>query len=125
MTFCCVYNCSKNSDYHSSTGVHFHVFPGHIKLQTRFRSWINYYKRKNINPGNESRVCSKHFTTENYNQSDLLQRKLMHNSKIKIKLLPNAVPTDPHNLSHISASDSNSYPNKREKRYMSKNKKYI
>lgn len=40
-------------------------------------------------------------------------------------MLPNTVPTVPHNLFYSSAFESNSYFNEREKRYMSKRQKFI
>lgn len=119
MTLCSVFNCNERSEKQSSSGVHFHVFPCRSKSPTRFRSWVNYCKRKNFNPGNGARICSKHFKSEDY-QSDLLRQQLMPNIKVKVKLNANAVPTVPQNIPSTSNSLNLS---EREKRKRSKEKK--
>lgn len=119
MTLCSVFNCNERSEKQSSSGVHFHVFPCRSKSPTRFRSWVNYCKRKNFNPGNGARICSMHFKSEDYNQSDLLRQQLMPNIKVKVKLNANAVPTVPQNIPFTSNLSE------REKRKRSKEKKQI
>jgi len=123
MTLCSVFNCNERSEKQSSSGVHFHVFPCRSKSPTRFRSWVNYCKRKNFNPGNGARICSKHFKSEDYNQSDLLRQQLMPNIKVKVKLNANAVPTVPQNIPCSTSNSSNL--SEREKRKRKKEKKEI
>lgn len=96
------------------------MFPCQSKSSTRFRSWVNYCKRKSFNPGNSARICSKHFKSED--QSDLIRQKLMPNIKVKVKLNANAVPMVPQNIPSTSNSSNLS---KREKRQRLKEKKQI
>ncbi|KAF0709150.1 Uncharacterized protein FWK35_00034559, partial [Aphis craccivora] len=117
MTLCSVFNCNEKSEKQSSSGVHFHVFPCRSKSPTRFRIWVNYCKRKNFNPGNGARICSKHFKSTDYNQSDLLRQKLMPNIKVKIKHNANDVPMVPQN---IPSTSNPSNLSEREKRQSSK-----
>ncbi|VVC34713.1 Hypothetical protein CINCED_3A014613 [Cinara cedri] len=72
------------------------------KSPTRFRSRINYCKRKNFNPGKGAKICSKHFKLKDYNQSHLLRQQLMPNIKVKVKLNGNVVPTVPQNIPSTS-----------------------
>ncbi|CAI6374479.1 unnamed protein product [Macrosiphum euphorbiae] len=122
MTLCSVFNCNERSEKQSSSGVHFHVFPCHSKSPTRFRSWVNYCKRKNFNPGYSARICSKHFKSEDYNQSDLLRQQLMPNIKVKVKLNTNAVPTVFQNIPCSTSNSSNSSEREKRKR---KKRNYI
>lgn len=66
-----------------------------------------------------ARICSKHFKSEDYNQSDLLRQQLMPNIKVKVKLNANAVPMVPQNIPFTSNLSE------REKRKRSKEKKQI
>lgn len=89
MTLCCVYGCSS----YSGKNVQFFSFPRKDKHHGTFKKWVSFCKRKNFVPSSGTRICSKHFRTEDMNQSDLLRKQLMPNENIRIRLNVDAVPT--------------------------------
>ncbi|XP_025424708.1 uncharacterized protein LOC112693733 [Sipha flava] len=89
MTLCCVYGCSS----YSGKNVQFFSFPRKDKHPGTFKKWVSFCKRKNFVPSSGTRICSKHFRTEDMNQSDLLRKQLMPNENIRIRLNVDAAPT--------------------------------
>lgn len=89
MTLCCVYGCL----LYSNKNVQFFSFPRKDKHPGTFKKWVSFCKRKTFVPCPGTRICSKHFRTEDMNQSDLLRKQLMPNENIRILLNVDAVPT--------------------------------
>jgi len=63
------------------------------KSPNRHKKWIDFCKRKNFKPSKNSRLCSKHFKLEDFNQSDVLREKLMPDTKVRINLNSGVIPT--------------------------------
>lgn len=70
MPMCSVYGCSESDK--SSQQFHFYRFPNRKKSPNRYKKWVDFCKRKNFKPSENSRLCSKHFKPEDFNQSDIL-----------------------------------------------------
>lgn len=83
--------CSESN--RSKTSLHFYRFPSREKSSSRYKVWVEFCKRKYFSPTRNSRLCSKHFKFEDFNQSDIMKNKLMPNLKVRINLNPNVVPT--------------------------------
>lgn len=88
---CSAYGCSESDD--SSKRLHFYRFPNREKSPNRHKKWIDFCKRKNFKPSKNSRLCSKHFKLEDFNQSDVLREKLMPDTKVRINLNSGVIPT--------------------------------
>ncbi|CAH1396345.1 unnamed protein product [Nezara viridula] len=61
VTSCSAYNCS--SRHKKESGISFYTFPRDPVMR---KKWIIAMKRKNFEPTYSSRVCSKHFTPDQY-----------------------------------------------------------
>jgi len=91
MPICSAYGCSESDE--SSKRLHFYRFPNREKSPNRHKKWIDFCKRKNFKPSKTSRLCSKHFKLEDFNQSDVLREKLMPDTKVRINLNSGVIPT--------------------------------
>ena len=63
MHFCVVFGCKSNSMVDKS--VSFFGFP---KDQGRLKDWIHYCKRDDFKPTKHSKICSKHFTVQQFSR---------------------------------------------------------
>lgn len=91
MPICSAYGCSESDE--SSKRLHFYRFPNREKSPSRHKKWVDFCKRKNFKPSKNSRLCSKHFKHEDFNQSDVLREKLMPDTKVRINLNSGVIPT--------------------------------
>lgn len=91
MPICSAYGCSESD--RSKTSLHFYRFPSREKSPSRYKVWVDFCKRKYFTPTRNSRLCSKHFKFQDFNQSDIMKNKLMPDLKVRINLNPNVVPT--------------------------------
>jgi hypothetical protein len=91
MPICSAYGCSESD--RSKTSLHFYRFPTREKSPNRYKVWVEFCKRKYFTPTRNSRLCSKHFKFEDFNQLDIMKNKLMPDLKVRINLNPNVVPT--------------------------------
>ena len=95
--YCPVYGC--NSDFKkNSDRLGFFAFPSE-KNQTekiRRKRWINFCKRKNFKPTNNTRLCSRHFSDDSFvpSHSPALLASIGFKSKIKYILKDDAIPTE-------------------------------
>ena len=74
--FGCLNRCKKNS------GITFHKFPS-IKRSALRKKWVMAMKRKGFRPGNDSKVCSDHFKSEDF-QNGLKVRALRRDAIPKV-----------------------------------------
>lgn len=72
--------------------------------QTQKMGWFD---KKNFKPSENSRLCSKHFKLEDFNQPDILREKLMPVTKVRINLSFGVIPT-------IKSETVELLPNKRD-----------
>jgi len=87
---CSVFGCTCYS--HKET-IHFYRFPKREKSPQRYKVWVNFCKRKNFIPGKNNRICSSHFKSDDFNESDVLRKQLMPDTKVVIRLKSNVFPT--------------------------------
>jgi hypothetical protein len=93
MVYCVAINCSSDSTKVSaSDGVHFHTFPTD---PGRRREWIVKCRRGRLHssswvPGSKARLCSRHFTDDQYDKPPGLLKSI--GLKFKPVLKPEAVP---------------------------------
>ncbi|XP_071446043.1 peroxynitrite isomerase THAP4-like [Hetaerina americana] len=80
MPQCCAVGCFTQA----KKGVRFHVLPGGSGNEERRKIWLERISRSNWTPGNDSRLCEKHFTADQYEQNRADGLK---------KLKPNALPS--------------------------------
>jgi len=85
-----VFGCTCYS--HKET-IHFYRFPKHEKSPQRYKVWVNFCKRKNFIPGKNNSICSSHFKSDDLNESDILRKQLMPDTKVVIRLNSNVFPT--------------------------------
>ena len=64
MPYCAVFGC--NSDSKKDKGVSWFRFPSEAG---RNKTWLHYCKRKDFIPTKHSRICSKHFSDEQYSRN--------------------------------------------------------
>lgn len=69
-------------------------------------------------------ICSKHFSNEDFNESDLLREKLMPDTKVVVRLKPRVFPTIFSSQKNISFASTSSDSN-RQKRMSRKKEKDI
>jgi len=69
MPYCSVFGCSNNKGTHR--------FPNRDNLPVRFNQWTNFCKRKHFKPTNNSVICSHHFKSQDFDDSDILKQKLL------------------------------------------------
>ncbi|XP_065225718.1 THAP domain-containing protein 5-like isoform X2 [Planococcus citri] len=62
--YCCAVNCTNSSDVNRE--FIFHSFPNAEKDNERRQKWIHAIKRKNWQPGKNTKLCSAHFLPEDY-----------------------------------------------------------
>jgi len=60
-------------------------------------------------------ICSKHFSNEDFNESDLLREKLMPDTKVVVRLKPRVVPTIFSTQNDISLALTSSDSNRQER----------
>lgn len=53
-------------------------------------------------------ICSKHFSNEDFNESDLLREKLMPDTKVVVRLKPRVFPTIFSSQKNISFASTSS-----------------
>ncbi|CAI6351300.1 unnamed protein product [Macrosiphum euphorbiae] len=109
MTLCSVFGCASNNDRKRKTvdndnNLHFYTFPKRDKSPLRHRKWEHFCKRKNFKPSAGSVICSKHFIPLDFNQSDVLKKQLMPESKCIVRLNPDAVPSIQTGISNSKKS---------------------
>ncbi|XP_063436975.1 transcription initiation factor TFIID subunit 11-like [Mytilus trossulus] len=63
MPYCVVYGCNSNSQ--CDKNIYWFTFP---KDSQRNRAWVHYCKRQDFTPSKHSRICSKHFTLNQYSR---------------------------------------------------------
>ena len=106
MVFCCVGNCKKNNKHVSDRRhfLRFHYFPKDVKLQKQWIARINR-RPQDINIAT-MRVCSEHFSDEDYEFSGYNRSKLCYTERMPIPLkttaIPNTSPDDGKLLKHGS-----------------------
>ena len=89
---CSVVGCSTRSSYKKSK-VHYylHPFPADDKSK-RYRDWLQQINRKGFKPTKATKVCSRHFTKDDYLPKE--QQIGTRGKEFKIpRLKPSAVPT--------------------------------
>lgn len=69
MPYCSVFGCSNNKGTHR--------FPNRDNSPVRFNQWTNFCKRKHFKPTNNSVICSHHFKSQDFDDSDILKQKLL------------------------------------------------
>ncbi|KAL4126059.1 hypothetical protein QTP88_010290 [Uroleucon formosanum] len=122
---CSVFGCNCNSSKNNGPGkINFYRFPGRDTSPDRFLKWTTFCKRKQFVPGKSSKICSKHFSNEDFNESDLLREKLMPDTKVVVRLKPRVVPTIFSTQNDISLASTSSDSNRQE-RMSRKRKKEI
>ncbi|XP_071138376.1 uncharacterized protein [Mytilus edulis] len=65
ITYCVVYGCNSNSNSRCDKNIYWFTFP---KDSQRNRAWVHYCKRQDFTPSKHSRICSKHFTLNQYSR---------------------------------------------------------
>jgi len=60
-------------------------------------------------------ICSKHFSNEDFNESDLLREKLMPDTKVVVRLKPRVFPTIFSTQKNISIASTTSNSNREER----------
>lgn len=113
---CSVFGCNCNSSKNNGPGkIHFFRFPRRETSPDRFLKWTNFCKRKQFVPGKSSMICSKHFSNEDFNESDLLREKLMPDIKVVVRLKPRVFPTIFSTQKNISIASTTSNSNREER----------
>ena len=104
MVLLCAVACCNSSSRNPDAGVAFHSFPNKNLPLTKV--WVTKCKRENaVNPGKE-KICSLHFTEEDYHRD--LRGELMGIPTPKhLRLKANAVPSQ--NLCPIRLSQVNKF----------------
>jgi len=85
MVYCVAFNCNTKS----GQGFGLFEFP---KDEKRRKAWTIRVKRKDFVPSKTSRLCSKHFTNDQFVVNPALALKIGHKLK-KLQLKPGAEPT--------------------------------
>ncbi|KAL4152882.1 hypothetical protein QTP88_000715 [Uroleucon formosanum] len=113
---CSVFGCNCNSSKNNGPGkIYFYRFPRRDTSPDRFLKWTTFCKRKQFVPGKSSMICSKHFSNEDFNESDLLREKLMPNTKVVVRLKPRVFPTIFNTQNDISLPSTSSDSNRQER----------
>lgn len=87
---CCVYMCSNSAD--KNKDVSFHSFPNRDKSPNRYKTWLLKINRKSFTPGKTAKVCSQHFTEDDFDCSSVYKSKLLGFKTLTL-LKKNAIPT--------------------------------
>jgi len=69
MACCSVFGCSNNQGTHR--------FPNHDNSPVRFNKWTNFCEPKFFKPTNNSVICSHHFKSQDFDDSDILKQKII------------------------------------------------
>jgi hypothetical protein len=72
MPMCSVFGCNEQNG---------HRFPNRQKSPKRFAIWTDFCKRKSFRPGQNARICNKHFLESDLDESSVIKKKLMPNSQ--------------------------------------------
>ena len=100
MPQCSVFGCHNVSGANKTVG--YYAFPKREKSPLRFKKWVEKCRRKNFVPTSNARVCGAHFREEDFDESDVLKRRLMeHEHFTSPRLKPNAVPSKPSSESGL------------------------
>lgn len=83
MPMCSVFGCNERNG---------HRFPNREKSPKRFAIWTDFCKRKSFRPGQNARICNKHFLESDLDESSVIKKKTMPNSQEPF-LKNNAVPS--------------------------------
>ena len=86
-----------------------------VKLHQIDSKRTTFYKRKQFVPGKSSMICSKHFSNQDFNESDLLREKLMPDTKVVVSLKPRVFPTIFSTQKNISFASTSSDSNRQER----------
>ncbi|XP_050064701.1 uncharacterized protein LOC114122846 [Aphis gossypii] len=70
-------------------------------------------------------ICSKHFSNEDFNESDLLREKLMPDTKVVVRLKPRVVPTIFSTQNDISLASTSSDSNRQERMSRKREKEIV
>jgi hypothetical protein len=90
---CSVFGCACYSHKETNNDVHFYRFPKCEKSLQRYKVWVNFCKRKHFIPEKNNRICSSHFKSDDFNESNVLRKQLMPDTKVVIRLKSNVFPT--------------------------------
>ncbi|XP_060877180.1 THAP domain-containing protein 1-like, partial [Metopolophium dirhodum] len=83
---CVAFGCSNR--FEPGKSIHFFRFP--IKNEELTQLWVNAIRRKNFNPTQWSRICSVHFT-----ENDFMIRSDADRPLLKINAVPSVFPSFP------------------------------
>ena len=88
MVICAVATCDSRSGRDKVT---FFSFPNNKELS---RIWTFKCKRKYYSPSEHAKICKKHFTDSDFVMSSSFAASVGFNGKLRLKLKPDAVPTN-------------------------------
>lgn len=88
MVNCCVVGCNNNRKNSSET---LHSFPRKDSEPARYKLWKSRVNRKNFTPNHNHKVCSVHFTADDFETT--LKQELLPNEKVNRLLKRSAVPS--------------------------------
>lgn len=88
--WCSAFGCTC---YSHKEIIHFYKFPKREKSLQSYKVWVNFCKRKNFIPGKNNIICSSYFKSGDFNESDVLRKQLMPDTKVVIRLKSNFFPT--------------------------------
>ena len=87
MPICSVFGCSEPKFGHR--------FPNRENSPKRFSVWLDFCKRKSFIPGQNARICSKHFLDADFDESSVLKKKMLPSSR-ESHLKKGVVPSVKH-----------------------------
>jgi len=123
---CSVFGCNCNSSKNSGPEkIRFFKFPRRETSPDRFLKWTPFCKRKQFVPGKSLMVCSKHFSNEDFNESDLLREKLMPDTKVVVRLKSRIFSTIFSTQNDISLASTSSDSNRQERMSRKREKEIV